>query len=522
MDRVLGRTAGNAVEVREAIDHLTGAKTDERLRAVTLALSEELLRLGGIEDADPARGARRRQRGRALRAHGRRARRPGGHARARPPARRRRSPSRRSPRSPACSSAVDVRAVGVAIIGLGGGRARETDEIDHAVGLTEVAAPGERVGPGERPLAIVHARDETSASGRVDGVARGQHRRRHAARRPRPRPGGAAVIPKAELHVHLEGTAPPDLIRRIAQRNGLPVPDGLFGDDERFVYTRLPRLPARLRRRRERHPHRRGLPRHHLRVPAVVRGRGRDLRRADRFARPRGARRPQRRGASRRHRARHRRRPRPRHRGADPDLRRAQLRRRAGAARRPPRRRAPAPLRRRLLDGRRRGELPGRTCSPRPTRSRRRPAWAARCTRASGRARERPRRARAADHAHQPRRAGDRGSGAGRELAERGITLECCPTSNVVLGVFPSYEEHPLLQLAEAGVRHHARQRRSARTSALRSAANTRSRTSGWASMKNVLRRLPQPPSMPHSATRAVKTAACGQVVVSRADPSVP
>jgi adenosine deaminase len=45
------------------------------------------------------------------------------------------------------------------------------------------------------------------------------------------------VIPKAELHVHLEGTAPPDLIRRIAQRNGLPVPDGLFDGDERFVYS---------------------------------------------------------------------------------------------------------------------------------------------------------------------------------------------------------------------------------------------------------------------------------------------
>jgi adenosine deaminase len=45
------------------------------------------------------------------------------------------------------------------------------------------------------------------------------------------------VIPKAELHVHLEGTAPPSLIRRIAQRNGLRVPEGLLGDDERFSYT---------------------------------------------------------------------------------------------------------------------------------------------------------------------------------------------------------------------------------------------------------------------------------------------
>ncbi|MGH2803968.1 MAG: thymidine phosphorylase, partial [Thermoleophilaceae bacterium] len=48
MDRVLGRTAGNAVEVREAIGALTGAETDERLREVTLALSAELLVLGGV------------------------------------------------------------------------------------------------------------------------------------------------------------------------------------------------------------------------------------------------------------------------------------------------------------------------------------------------------------------------------------------------------------------------------------------------------------------------------------------
>jgi thymidine phosphorylase len=60
-------------------------------------------------------------------------------------------------------TAVDVRAVGVAIIGLGGGRARETDQIEHAVGLTDIAAPGERVGPGERPLARVHAADEDAA-----------------------------------------------------------------------------------------------------------------------------------------------------------------------------------------------------------------------------------------------------------------------------------------------------------------------------------------------------------------------
>jgi adenosine deaminase len=39
------------------------------------------------------------------------------------------------------------------------------------------------------------------------------------------------------------------------------------------------------------------------------------------------------------------------------------------------------------------------------------------------------------------------------ELAERGIVLECCPTSNVVLGAFESYEVHPLPRLRAAGVR---------------------------------------------------------------------
>jgi thymidine phosphorylase len=53
MNQVLGRSAGNAVEVREAIDHLTGAAADPRLREVTLALSAELLVLGGVV-RDPA------------------------------------------------------------------------------------------------------------------------------------------------------------------------------------------------------------------------------------------------------------------------------------------------------------------------------------------------------------------------------------------------------------------------------------------------------------------------------------
>ena len=41
----------------------------------------------------------------------------------------------------------------------------------------------------------------------------------------------------AELHVHLEGTAPPDLIRRLSQRNKIPVPEGVFDGPNRFKWV---------------------------------------------------------------------------------------------------------------------------------------------------------------------------------------------------------------------------------------------------------------------------------------------
>ena len=82
--------------------------------------------------------------------------------------------------------------------------------------------------------------------------------------------------------------------------------------------ARLPGLPEDLRPGRQHDPHRPGLPRRHLRVPRLVRRRGRDLRRAHRRAGSRRARRARRRRALGGHRRGHRRRtPRPRDRGAD-------------------------------------------------------------------------------------------------------------------------------------------------------------------------------------------------------------
>jgi thymidine phosphorylase len=66
------------------------------------------------------------------------------------------------PERPGYVAAVDARAVGLAVITLGGGRTRSDDRIDHAVGLTEIAGIGEQVDP-HHPLCLCHASDQAGA-----------------------------------------------------------------------------------------------------------------------------------------------------------------------------------------------------------------------------------------------------------------------------------------------------------------------------------------------------------------------
>ena len=171
MDQVLGRTAGNAVEVREALDALTHPRTAEpRLVEVTLALSATLLRLGGLHPGeDEARAAA----GDALTSGAVAERFARMAAALGAPLDLLDDPGRHLPAAPVVVEAfpaetgpvsrIAVREVGVAVLELGGGRRREDQAVDHAVGLTGVAQLGEEVGPGGRPLAAVHARDEAAA-----------------------------------------------------------------------------------------------------------------------------------------------------------------------------------------------------------------------------------------------------------------------------------------------------------------------------------------------------------------------
>ncbi len=170
MDRCLGHSAGHALEVHEAIELLTGARKEQRLLEVTLALAAELLQMGGLAaDAADARGRAERalDSGAAAERFARMVAALGGpHDLLERPARHlAASEVRRPVHLPRAGTivSIDARALGLAIIALGGGRTHPADAIDHAVGLSEVLGPGERVG-ADRPFAIVHARSEADVA----------------------------------------------------------------------------------------------------------------------------------------------------------------------------------------------------------------------------------------------------------------------------------------------------------------------------------------------------------------------
>ena len=177
MNEPLASSAGNALEVHHAIRYLTGTCRGPRVHEVVLALGAEMLVTGGI-DRDLATARARLERtiasGKAAEAFARMVAALGG------PADLLEKPESYLARGrwicecPApydgCVTRIDARAIGVAVVALGGGRLRAQDAIDHSVGFASVAGLGSEVGRG-LPLGIVHARDKASADAAVLALA---------------------------------------------------------------------------------------------------------------------------------------------------------------------------------------------------------------------------------------------------------------------------------------------------------------------------------------------------------------
>ena len=167
MDQVLASSAGNAVEVREAVAYLNGTYRNPRLHEVTMALCAEMLLLGGLA-ADEVEAKEKLQavldNGKAAEVFAHMVTALGG-------------PADFMQRyddylekaeiirpvyadKEGVVASMDTRQIGLAVVAMGGGRRKPSDRIDHAVGFSDFIALGEKADKN-KPLAVVHARTLT-------------------------------------------------------------------------------------------------------------------------------------------------------------------------------------------------------------------------------------------------------------------------------------------------------------------------------------------------------------------------
>ncbi|WP_042011832.1 thymidine phosphorylase [Aeromonas fluvialis] len=166
MNQVLASSAGNAVEVREAVRYLTGEYRNPRIHEVTMALCAEMLISAGL--ACDERDARAKlqtvlDNGKAAEIFGRMVTGLGGPAD---------FMERYDTYLPKASivrpvfaansgfvTAMDTRELGLAVVAMGGGRRAAGDKLDYAVGLTDFIRLGQRV-DADKPIAMIHAQTE--------------------------------------------------------------------------------------------------------------------------------------------------------------------------------------------------------------------------------------------------------------------------------------------------------------------------------------------------------------------------
>jgi thymidine phosphorylase len=170
MSQALGCSVGNALEIAEVLAFLKGEEQEPRLTEVVFALVAEMLMMARLAE-DPMRARKQAEAavrsGQAAERFARMISELGG------PSDLLTNAARYLPRAPLIEpifpvaegyvSRVDARAVGNLVVELGGGRQVAGQRLDLAVGLSEVAGIGVRVGK-DRPLATVHARSAQQAA----------------------------------------------------------------------------------------------------------------------------------------------------------------------------------------------------------------------------------------------------------------------------------------------------------------------------------------------------------------------
>jgi thymidine phosphorylase len=176
MNQPLAAAAGNALEMIEVMEALTKGDLHDPMIKLTVALGGEVLALGGLA-ADAADGEGRIARaitsGQATEIFGEMVAALGGPVdfterwRDRLPAARVMVDVHAS--DPGIVQSIDARALGEAVVHLGGGRLRGTDKLDLAVGLSDIARIGDKV-DSNRPLARVHAASEDAARAIAGGL----------------------------------------------------------------------------------------------------------------------------------------------------------------------------------------------------------------------------------------------------------------------------------------------------------------------------------------------------------------
>ena len=169
MSQPLASAAGNAVEIRAVMEALTDPNAQTRLREVVIALGGAVLQGAGLENGiEEALNS-----GRAAELFAKMVHAMGG------PSNFAESWQHVLPEATVLREvtleksgfikAVDTRALGEVVVHLGGGRLRDGDRIDPAVGLSAIARIGDKV-TVKTPVAMVHASDEARADQAVAAV----------------------------------------------------------------------------------------------------------------------------------------------------------------------------------------------------------------------------------------------------------------------------------------------------------------------------------------------------------------